>query len=106
MSWKIEAYDNYTVIARYLAMIRTLSATQYDPIESDLYYIILKEPFNHEPMEYAKLAHEVVHICQFLFDKCCADPIAEKEAFAYTHTHIMEQILKQINKSEEKINQQ
>lgn len=90
--------------ARYLAMVRTLPETQDYPIGSDLYYIILKESFNHEPMEYAKLAHEVIHICQFLFDKCCADPIAEKEAFAYTHTHIMEQILKQICKSEEKIN--
>lgn len=87
--------------AKYLALRRIIPGDDADPRPTDLYYIILQDPFNHEPMEYARLAHEVIHICQFLFEICNAHPIEEKEAFAYTHTHIMEQVLTQINKSEE-----
>lgn len=105
-NWSEGIKDDKALIdsAKYLAMRRTIYGDKEDPRPTDLYYIILQDPFNHEPIEYAKLAHEVIHICQFIFEVCNAHPIEEKEAFAYTHTHIMEQILKQVTKSEEKIN--
>lgn len=46
---------------------------------------------------YAMVAHEVLHMCQFLCHAHVINMIQEKEMVAYLHTHIMKQIL-QINK--------
>lgn len=57
-----------------------------------MFYIIIKEQFLFTDYEYCKLAHEVLHICQFaLPDFLNRD--REYEAEAYLHTHIMKQCL-------------
>lgn len=57
-----------------------------------LFYIILKEDFKFTDFEYCKLAHEVLHICQFFLPDCL-DRNREYECEAYLHTHIMQQCL-------------
>lgn len=60
-----------------------------------LYYIILKNSFDFTDDSYCKLAHEVLHICQFMLPDLL-DRDREFECEAYLHTHIMGQCLKQI----------
>lgn len=42
---------------------------------------------------YSVLAHELLHMCQFLCNQHCVDMIQEKEMVAYLHTHLMNQII-------------
>lgn len=57
-----------------------------------LYYIIVKD-FDFSDGDYCKLAHEVLHICQFFLpDVLNRDD--EHEAEAYLHTYIMQNCLK------------
>lgn len=61
----------------------------------DFYYnfLCLKNRFDFSDTHHAKLSHEVIHICSFhLHD--VFDVIKENEAFAYTHTHILNQCYK------------
>lgn len=46
---------------------------------------------------FAKLAHELLHLCQFICKTHVLNMIEEKESVAYLHTHLMNQVL-QINK--------
>jgi ferritin-like protein len=57
-----------------------------------LYYIILKDSFDFSDYHYVVLAHEIIHICQFVSDGMF-DRNKEIEAEAYLHSHIMTQCL-------------
>lgn len=57
-----------------------------------LYYIFLKD-FDRSDWAFCKLAHEVLHVCQFYLPGVL-DRNREHEAEAYTHTHLMNQCLK------------
>lgn len=59
------------------------------------FYIIFIEEFNFSDYDMCKLAHEVLHICQFMLPDFL-DPEREYECYAYTHTHLMEQCLKKL----------
>lgn len=59
------------------------------------FYIILKEQFKFSDYDYCKLAHEVLHICQFML-KDFLDRDREFECEAYLHTHIMKQCLQHL----------
>lgn len=62
--------------------------------EMTLFYIHIPRMFNFkDDMDYCKLAHEVLHITQFMM-KDFLNPDNEFECVAYTHTHIMQQCLK------------
>lgn len=68
-----------------IACKRTYKKTQ-------LFYLILRDPFKFTDQEYCTLAHEVLHLVQFrLID--ILDRDQETECEAYLHTHIMQQIL-------------
>lgn len=56
------------------------------------YFIFFEQPFERTDYWYAKLAHEVLHICQFHL-KDILDRNREIEAEAYLHTHLMMQVL-------------
>lgn len=58
-----------------------------------LFYIIIRDPFKFTDYEYCKLAHEVLHICQFMLPDIL-DRNKEHEAECYLHTHLMKQCLK------------
>lgn len=60
-----------------------------------LFYIILRDCFDFTDYSYCTLAHEVLHICQFMLPDIL-DRNREFECEAYLHTHIMSQCLKQI----------
>lgn len=62
-------------------------------LEKTLYYLIITEQFEFTDYEMCKLAHEVVHLCQFHLPDIL-DRNREIEAEAYVHTHIMMQALK------------
>lgn len=64
-----------------------------------LFYIILKDCFNFKDISYCKLAHEVLHICQFVLPEML-ERDREIEAEAYLHTHLMAQCLEQIRGGE------
>lgn len=61
------------------------------------FWIIFVDEFEFSDYEMCKLAHEVLHICQFLLPDFL-DPAREFECTAYTHTHIMDQCLKAMRK--------
>lgn len=63
--------------------------------EKHFSFIIIKDQFDFSDDHYTKLAHEVLHICQFtLPDYLNRD--REFECEAYLHTHIMTQCLQAI----------
>jgi len=57
----------------------------------DYYFLIFKEPFDFTDKHYTILAHEALHITQFLCRQFHIDQ--EDEFQAYLHSHIMEQCL-------------
>lgn len=58
-----------------------------------LFYIILTKPFKFKDEDYCTLAHEVLHICQFMLP-IILNRDNEFEAEAYLHSHLMSQCLK------------
>lgn len=61
----------------------------------DYYYsfLCLRDSFDFTDTSHARLAHEIIHVCTFqLVD--LFNIVKENEAFAYTHTHIMNQCYK------------
>lgn len=87
-----EAIDGYN----YAAMRRDVENPRTGE-KKTCHYIYIKEQFKFTDYEYCKLAHEVLHICQF-FLKDCLDRNIEIEGEAYFHTHLMMQVLKVIRK--------
>lgn len=63
--------------------------------EKILFFIFIKGQFLFTDYEYCKLAHEILHICQFSLPDIL-DRDKEHEAEAYLHTHLMNQCLKLI----------
>lgn len=59
------------------------------------FYIIIKNPFPFTDESYCFLAHEVLHICQFMLPDFLSRD-REIECEAYLHTHLMTQCLKAI----------
>lgn len=57
------------------------------------FFIIFIDTFQFTDYWYCKLAHEILHICQFLLPDLL-DRDREYECEAYLHTHLMEQALK------------
>jgi hypothetical protein len=60
-----------------------------------LYYIVVPTEFNFTDYDYCRLAHEVLHICQFYLSDIL-NREQEKEAEAYLHTYLMLECLKVI----------
>jgi hypothetical protein len=60
--------------------------------DQTLFYIIFIKPFDFSDWAMCTLAHEVLHICQFMLP-LMLDRDREYECEAYLHTHIMEQVL-------------
>lgn len=57
-----------------------------------LHYIIFTKIFDFSDWDMCKLAHEILHICQFFLPDFL-DRNREIEAEAYFHTHLMNQCL-------------
>jgi len=66
-----------------------------------LFYLIFNQKFTFSDYDYCLLAHEVVHLCQFIMPHIL-DRNQECEAEAYTHTHLMAQCLKIIRNTDKK----
>jgi hypothetical protein len=80
---------------KYCALHREIINTRTERPTKQLYYIIFTEPFMFTDSSYSILAHEVLHLTQFIL-KPILDINEEYEAFAYTHTFIMNKCLKLI----------
>jgi hypothetical protein len=61
------------------------------------FYLILPSQFDFTDYAYCILAHEILHICQFMLPDML-DRNLEHEAEAYLHTHLMQQALKELRK--------
>ncbi len=59
------------------------------------YFFIYLPSFDFSDYAYCKLAHEVLHICQFYLPDIL-DRNKENEAECYLHTHLMQQSLNAI----------
>lgn len=62
-------------------------------VDGVLYYysfICLQEEFDFSDRHHTILSHEVIHACTHHL-KSMFDIVTENEAFAYTHTHILNQ---------------
>ena len=79
---------NYFGLARDVDNLKTKESKK-------LFYIIIKEEFKFTDYEYCKLAHECLHICQFMLPDILKRD-REYECEAYLHTHLMDQCLKAI----------
>jgi hypothetical protein len=63
--------------------------------EVHLFYIIITRHFDFSDWDMVMLAHEILHICQFMLPKIL-NRDNEIEAEAYLHSHIMTQCLKEL----------
>ena len=61
------------------------------------FYLIINTDFKFNDYCYCKLAHEIVHLCQFHLPDLL-DRDREIEAEAYLHTHLMQQALLHLRK--------
>lgn len=76
---------------KYFALRRVLEHPKHG--KKICHFILIFDDFKFTDDEMCKLAHEVLHICQFyLPDVLNRDK--EIEAEAYLHTHLMSQCLK------------
>jgi len=96
--WSLGIRDDKDLIDKgnYMALRRVLSHGNTGE-EKVLFYLIIKEQFKFTDYDMCKLAHELVHICQFFLPDIL-DRNREIEAEAYLHTHLMEQALKHLRK--------
>lgn len=78
------------------ALSRTMFNTKTKK-EVQFFYIILIDRFTFTDYEMCVLAHEILHICQFMLPKIL-NRDKETEAEAYLHTYLMEDILKILRK--------
>lgn len=94
--WKDGIADENDLFSKgnWCALRRDLEHTVTNE-KKTLFYINIPRAFDFSDGDYCKLAHEVLHITQFMM-KDFLDPEREYEAVAYTHTHIMEQCLKSL----------
>jgi hypothetical protein len=93
--WALGLRDDRALIAsgKNFALHRTITHPKKG--EYTFFYIIFVEPFNFCDWSMCKLAHEVLHICQFMLP-LMLDRTKEYECEAYLHTYIMEQALKKL----------
>lgn len=92
-SWALAIRDDRKLMetSNYLTMKRCFTNTKTGaPV--DHYIIKIKKPFKFTDFEYCKLAHEIVHICQYFLPDVL-DREKEHEAEAYLHTYLMEKCL-------------
>tara|TARA_R110000868_G_C10692254_1_gene748449 strand:+ start:446 stop:832 length:387 start_codon:yes stop_codon:yes gene_type:complete len=62
-------------------------------INDVMYRSVFIEQKNNDNEWYIILAHELIHLCQFICATHQIDMIKEKESVAYLHSHLMRQIL-------------
>lgn len=93
--WAIGLRDDKSFIegGKNFAIKRTVTHKRHG--EATFFYIIFTEPFDFTDWAMCKLAHEVLHICQFMLP-LMLDRDREYECEAYLHSHIMEQALKKL----------
>jgi hypothetical protein len=82
----------------YCACSQQIIDTKTERPIKRLYYLIFTEPFMFEDGSYTILAHEVLHVVQFAL-KDVLDITEEYEAFAYTHSFVMNKCLAYIRKA-------
>lgn len=82
--------------SNYLAMRRDIEYKKTGE-KKTMFYIFIGQLFKFTDYEMAKLAHEVLHICQYSLPDIL-DRNKEHEAEAYLHTHLMRQCLKILRK--------
>jgi hypothetical protein len=85
--------------SKYVTLFREIASTETERPTKKLYYIIFTEPFMFTDNSYSILAHEVLHCTQFLL-RPILDIDKEYEAFAYTHTFIMDKCIELIRRNE------
>lgn len=93
--WALGLRDDKEFIqsGKNFGMKRTITHPKHG--ESTFFYIIFTDIFNFSDYSMCKLAHEVLHICQFMLPMML-DRNREYECEAYLHTHIMEQALQKL----------
>lgn len=95
--WKsgIEYEEDFVDNGCWKAMYREVINTK--GISKKLFYLIIPEQFDFSDYDYARLAHEILHICQFYLPDVL-DRNKEHEAEAYLHTHLMTKCLEVLRK--------
>ncbi len=93
--WALGLRDDKSLVesGKNFALHRTISHPKHG--ESTHLYIIFIDPFDFSDWSMCKMAHEVLHICQFMLP-LVLDRNREYECEAYLHSHIMEQALKKL----------
>lgn len=69
--------------------------------EYEYNFVFMRDEFDFKDKSHAYLSHEVIHICTFQLSRML-DIVKENEAFAYTHTHILDQIYKVLRTTKKK----
>jgi hypothetical protein len=90
--WAAAISEDETLInsSKYNAMHRVHKGANY-------FYIIITRTFDFSDWDMCMLAHEIVHMCQFILPEIL-NRDKEIEAEAYLHTHLMDQALKALRK--------
>ena len=82
----IEGDESHIGSGQFHAMKRTYKTATY-------FYVIIIRTFDFSDWDMIMLAHELLHICQFLLPDML-DRDREYESEAYLHSHLMTQALK------------
>lgn len=92
-TWAVALSDDRKLFeeSNYCAFSRTIENNKTGDLKYH-YIIKIKERFKFTDYEYAKLAHEVLHICQFMLPGIL-NRDRETEAEAYLHTYLMRKCL-------------
>lgn len=69
--------------------------------EYDYFFLHLRDEFKFTDRHHSVLSHELIHICTFNLS-IMIDIVKENEAFAYTHTHLLEQCYQVLRKKPKK----
>ena len=82
--------------SKWFALSRKLEDVSGRKPDKNLFYLVINDKWNPCPENYIKLAHECLHLCQFILP-AFLDRDREIEAEAYLHSHLMRQVLNIIN---------
>jgi hypothetical protein len=94
LSDQIERLDSTTA---WYALRRDMEITSTGE-KRIFFYILIPDVFDFSDYDYIRLAHEVLHICQYHLPDLL-NRNEEREAEAYLHTHLMTQAMKLIRKA-------
>lgn len=88
--WLVAFENTKYLWGKDVAGFSSLQTVSINGKEYESCFVCLRDVFDFSDKAHATLSHEVIHICTHNLSNML-DIVKENEAFAYTHTHILNQ---------------